>query len=46
MGFIQFWLDKTKQLGEETIYGWLENLGYDRSLHSIRSRAFLLNIHR
>lgn len=46
MGFLQFWLDKTKQLGEETMYGWLENLGYDRSLHSIRSRSFLLNIHR
>lgn len=44
-GFLQFWHDKVKNLGEETIYGWLENLGYDRSLYSIRSRCFLLNIH-
>ena len=46
MGFINFWQDKVRQLGEEAIYGWLENLGYDRSLYSIRSRCFLLNIHR
>ena len=45
-GFIHFWLDKTKQLGEEAIYNWLENLGYDRSFYSIRSRCFILNVHR
>jgi hypothetical protein len=46
MGFTQFWADKVKHLGEEIIFNWLENLGYDRSLYSIRSRCFVLNIHR
>ena len=46
MGFIAFWQDKLKQLDEDIIYGWLENLGYDRSLYSVRSRCFLLTIHR
>lgn len=45
IGFIQFWHDKTKQLGDEAMYGWLESLGYDRSLYSIRSRCFILNVH-
>jgi hypothetical protein len=45
-GFIQFWGDSTRKLGEETVFGWLEELGYDRSLFSMRSRVFILSIHR
>lgn len=45
-GFLQFWEHKIKSLGEEVIYTWLHLLGYDKSLYSLRSRLFLLNIHR
>ena len=31
--------------GEEAIWKWLENLGYDRYLNSVRSRSFLFTIH-
>lgn len=45
-GFLQFWEAKIKTLGEDGIFEWLESLGYDKTLHSLRSRVFLLNIHR
>lgn len=31
--------------GEEAIFGWLENLGYDQQLYSVRSRLFNLTVH-
>ena len=30
---------------EEIIFLWLENLGYDRQLYSIRSRLFNITFH-
>lgn len=31
--------------GEPTIWTWLEKLGYDRDLYSLRSRLFTINFH-
>jgi hypothetical protein len=45
-GFLQFWGDSIRKLGEDVVFGWLEELGYDRSLFSMRSRAFILSLHR
>lgn len=45
-GFRQFWKRSLSEYGEETIYKWLHSLGYDRSLYSLRSRVFILTIHR
>lgn len=30
---------------EELVWQWLENLGYDRDLYSVRSRCFVLTLH-
>ena len=30
---------------ESVMFQWLENLGYDRDLYSVRSRTFVLSIH-
>lgn len=37
-GFKEFWRESIRNYGEETVFGWLENLGYDEDLYSIRSR--------
>jgi hypothetical protein len=48
-GFKQWWLymisrfDLNKK--DDTIWKWIENLGYDYELHPIRSRWFNLSIH-
>jgi calpain-15 len=44
-GFKDFFVDNIRSLGEEAIWGWLENLGYDRELYSVRSRCFILTFH-
>lgn len=44
-GFKEFWRDSIRDYGEETISGWLENLGYDQDLYSVRSRCFVLTLH-
>lgn len=44
-GFKDFFIENIKSLGEEAIWGWLENLGYDRELYSVRSRCFILTFH-
>ena len=44
-GFKDFFVDNIKSLGEEAIWGWLDSLGYDRELYSIRSRCFILTFH-
>ena len=31
--------------GDATIWTWLEKLGYDRDLYSLRSRLFSINFH-
>lgn len=31
--------------GEDLMLGWLENLGYDTDLNSIRSRNFVMTFH-
>jgi calpain-15 len=30
---------------DEQVWQWLENLGYDRDIYSIRSRCFILTLH-
>lgn len=30
---------------DEQVWQWLENLGYDRDLYSVRSRCFMLTCH-
>lgn len=44
-GFKEFWRESIKNYGEKTIFGWLENLGYDQDLYSTRSRCFVLTMH-
>lgn len=44
-GFKEFWRDSIRNYGEDTIFGWLENLGYDEDLYSIRSRCFVITMH-
>lgn len=44
-GFKDFFIDNIRSLGEEAIWGWLDSLGYDRELYSIRSRCFILTFH-
>ncbi|CAD8179009.1 unnamed protein product [Paramecium pentaurelia] len=44
-GFVEFFIDQIKQLGIETIYRWLEKLGYDKNLNSIKSRCFIFTAH-
>ena len=36
---------KLSQGSEEQVWQWLENLGYDRDLYSVRSRCFVLTLH-
>jgi len=38
-------VDQTKAVGEDAVFGWLEKLGYDRDLYSIRSRLFTVTFH-
>jgi hypothetical protein len=45
-GFLDFWRDSILSTGEEAVWKWFEQLGYERDLFSTRSRAFLLTIHR
>lgn len=44
-GFKDFWHNSINSYGEQTIWSWLENLGYDRDLYSVRSRVFVLTLH-
>ena len=34
-GFKDFWRNSILDYGEQTIWNWLENLGYDRDLYSV-----------
>jgi hypothetical protein len=36
---------KNMKGSEEQMWIWLENLGYDRDLYSVRSRCFMLTLH-
>jgi hypothetical protein len=44
-GFLTYMHDKTRQVGEATMWRWLEAWGYDRDLYSVKSRRFILTIH-
>lgn len=44
-GFKDFFIDNIKASGEDTVWSWLESLGYDRELYSVRSRCFILTFH-
>ena len=44
-GLTEWFVDQVKAEGEDTVFGWLEKLGYDRELYSIRSRLFTLTFH-
>jgi calpain-15 len=44
-GFKEFFRDAIKEQGEEAIWSWMDSLGYDRDLYSVKSRTFLLTLH-
>ena len=44
-GLEDFFVDSILESGEEIVWEWLENLGYDKDLYSIRSRCFMLTMH-
>jgi calpain-15 len=44
-GFKDFFRDTIKTLEEEVVWSWLDALGYDRELYSVRSRCFILTLH-
>ena len=50
-GFKEFFKQQIQEVkaqysgSEDQIWQWLENLGYDRDLYSIRSRCFILTLH-
>jgi len=41
-GFVDWWKKAMLEQGEPTIWSWLEKLGYDRDLYSVRSRNITL----
>lgn len=43
-GFKDFWRKSITSHGESMVWGWLEKLGYDRDLYSVRSRVFTLTV--
>lgn len=44
-GFREWFVDQTKQEGEAKIFEWLNKLGYDKDLYSVRSRLFTITFH-
>ena len=44
-GFTDWFVDQVRKEGEDTVFTWLEKLGYDRDLYSIRSRLFTVTFH-
>lgn len=44
-GFRDFLVKSIKDLGEPIVWEWLENLGYDKDLHPMRSRTFVVSFH-
>lgn len=44
-GFKQWFVDQIKQNSKETIFDWLNKLGYDKDYYSIRSRLFTISFH-
>ena len=44
-GFKQWFVDQVKTEGEDVVFGWLNKLGYDQDLYSIRSRLFTATFH-
>ena len=45
-GFIDFFKENyLSENGKEKVYNWLNKLGYDRDLNSLKSRCFMINFH-
>lgn len=44
-GFRDWFVDQIKNESEETIFDWLNKLGYDKDYYSIRSRLFTVTFH-
>lgn len=44
-GFTEWFLSQARAEGEDVIFAWLDKLGYDKDLHSVRSRLFTITIH-
>jgi hypothetical protein len=44
-GFKDFMRDTVKTKGNEAMWTWLQDLGYDRALWPVRSRSFVLAFH-
>ena len=51
-GFMEFWRTNISEFrqsmgpsGDQHILQWLDNLGYDKDLYSVRSRSFVMTFH-
>ena len=45
LGFKEWWIDQLEINGPEKVWGYIEELGYDRDLYALRSRLFNVSIH-
>jgi hypothetical protein len=44
-GLTEWFIDQVRSEGEDVVFGWLEKLGYDRDLFSVRSRLYTITFH-
>ena len=44
-GFIDWFVDQIKVEGEAKVFEWLNKLGYDKDLYSVKSRHFNITFH-
>lgn len=44
-GFIEFFKDAIRTQGEATVWRWFEKWGYDKDLHCVEARTFMLTVH-
>jgi hypothetical protein len=44
-GFTEWFLSQARLEGEDVIFAWLDKLGYDSDLYSVRSRLFTITFH-
>lgn len=44
-GFIEFFKDSIKEKGEDKVWEWFENWGYDKDLYLVGERSFIITKH-
>ena len=44
-GFTEWFLSQARNMGDDVIFSWLDKLGYDHDLYSVRSRLFTITFH-